>query len=95
MEGGGETKESSLGAFGIATGAVARFLVTRPVLGFSRAGAGAAKAEEALRDEVDLAGAIFPGFGKTAIDLRRVAIFSTFVLNDANNRQKLNFLNRY
>ena len=71
-----ETKESSLGAFGIGTGAVTRFLVTRPVLGLSRAGAGAAKAEEALRDEVDLAGAIFPGFGKTAIDLRRVAIFN-------------------
>ena len=70
-----DTKESSLTrALGTGTGAVARFLVTRPVLGLSRLSGGARNTpEDALRDEVDLGAG---GLGKTATDLRRVAIFS-------------------
>ena len=70
-----DTKESPLGAFGIGIGADVRFLVTLPVLGLSAKGA-ANIPEEALRDEVARAGA---GLGKTAIDLRRVAIFPTLL----------------
>ena len=90
-----DTKESSLArTLGTGTGAVARFLVTRPVLGLSRLGGGARNTpEEALRDELDLASG---GFGKTATDLRRVAIFRfCFEWRQLTAKSWTIWLNRY